>query len=93
MKSPNLILPLPFQFQTASFFARLLIEAASSNLRDDTCFAAYLLETSKCSIKCFVRFNSDVNHRIKPIPLSVLEVLAIGDRLLGKRDMNNHEKA
>ena len=93
MKSPNLILPLPFQFEAAALFTRLLIEAASSNLRDDTCFAAYLLETSECSIKCFVRFNSDVNHRIKPIPLSVLEVLAIGDRLLRKRDMNNHEKA
>ena len=93
VKSPNLVLPLPFQFQAASLFARFLIEAASSNLRDDTCFAAYLFKASKCSIKCFIRFNSDMNHCIKPIPLSVLRVLAIGDRLCRKHRMNNHEKA
>ena len=93
VKSPNLVLPLPFQFQATSLFARFLIEAASSNLRDDTCFAAYLLEASKCSIKCFIRLNSDMDHCIKPTPLLMLGVLAIGDRLCRKHRMNNHEKA
>ena len=91
VKRANLIFPLPFQLQAASFFARLLVEAASSDFRDDTCFAAYLLEASKCSIKCFVRFYSDMDHSIKPTPLSTLGILVTIDKLYRKCNANNHE--
>ena len=46
-------LSLPFQFQPSPLFARLFIEAALLNLRDDACLATHFLKSGEGSVKCF----------------------------------------